>query len=360
MKTLDRYVVSQFVTTFLFALLALTSIFVIVDLIDGLDQFLDNKASVEIILRYYAAFIPEILELITPIALMLSGLFSIGRLSNLNEITAMKSGGISTSRILVPIMLVSLLVSFGQLYFNGWIVPKAAVERRDLERRYLGTNMGLSIMSDLAFRQTPTQNVGIERYDVDARVGSSVTVEEFGSVENPRLRWRLDVETMKWDEHRQRWTASHAIRRTFEADTIRIVELDSIDVPFQMRHDQIMRLQQSTDEMTFPELAEYLQMLKAGGKKTRVAEIDLAGQWAFPFVNLIVVMISVPFASVRRRGGMAANISAALVIAVSYIAFTKISQAIGANTDFSPVLVAWSANVSFSIIAVIVFARYHS
>lgn len=360
MRTLDRYVIGQFVTTFLFALLALTSIFVIVDLIDGLDQFLDNNASLEVILRYYVAFVPEILELITPIALMLSGLFSIGRLSNLNEITAMKSGGISTSRILVPILVVSLLVSFGQLYFNGWIVPKAAIERRDLERRYLGTSMGLSIMSDLAFRQTPTLNIGIERYDVDARIASGVSVEEFGSVDLPRLRWRLDVESMKWDERRQRWIGRRAVRRDFSADTVRIEEFGSIAVPFDMRHDQIMRLQQSTDEMTFPELAEYLEMLRKGGKKTRVAEIDLAGQWAFPFVNLIVVLISVPFASVRRRGGMAANITAALVIAVSYIAFTKISQAIGVNSDLPPVVIAWSANVSFSIIAAVIFARYHS
>lgn len=360
MNTLDRYVVRQFVTTFLFALLALTMIFVIVDLIDGLEQFLDNKATAEVVVRYYLAFIPEILELITPIALMLSGLFSIGRLSNLNEITAMKSGGVSTSRILVPVLVVSLVVSLGQLYFNGWVVPKAAVEKRDLERRYLGTSQGVSILSDLAFRESPTLNIGIERYDADARIASGISVEEFGSVTSPRLRWRMDVDRMSWDSARSRWVGRDAVRRTFTADSMEIVQLDSADVPLSIGHEQIMRLQQSTDEMTFPELAEYLDMLRKGGKQTRVAEIDLAGQWAFPFVNIIVVMITVPFASVRRRGGMAANITAALVIAVSYIAFTKISQAIGANSDYSPVLVAWSANVVFSIVAIGIFLRHHS
>lgn len=360
MRTLDRYVVRQFVTTFFFALLALTSIFVIVDLIDGLDQFIDNKATLEVVIRYYLAFVPEILELITPIALMLSGLFSIGRLSNLNEITAMKSGGISTTRLLMPVLVVSLLVSGGQLVFNGWIVPKAATQKRDLERRYLGSNLGLSIMSDLAFRQSPTLNIGIARYDVDARIGSGVTVEEFGSVTSPRLQWRMDIDRMNWNTKRQRWIGSGVVRREFIADTINIIHLDSIEVPLYVGHDQIMRLQQSTDEMTFTELAEYLEMLKRGGKQTRVAEIDLAGQWAFPFVNVIVVLITVPFASVRRRGGMAANITAALIIAVSYIAFTKISQAIGANSDISPLVVAWSANVVFSIISVIIFARYQS
>jgi lipopolysaccharide export system permease protein len=359
-RTLDRYVVRQFVTTFFFALLALTSIFVIVDLIDGLDQFIDNKATLEVVIRYYLAFVPEILELITPIALMLSGLFSIGRLSNLNEITAMKSGGISTTRLLMPVLVVSLLVSGAQLGFNGWVVPKAATQKRDLERRYLGSNLGLSIMSELAFRQSPTLNIGIARYDVDARIGSGVTVEEFGSVTSPRLQWRMDIDRMEWSAKRQRWIGSGVVRREFVADTIKIVHLDSIEVPLDVGHDQIMRLQQSTDEMTFTELAEYLEMLKRGGKQTRVAEIDLAGQWAFPFVNVIVVLITVPFASVRRRGGMAANITAALIIAVSYIAFTKISQAVGANSDISPLVVAWSANVVFSVISVIIFARYQS
>lgn len=272
----------------------------------------------------------------------------------------MKSGGISAARILLPILAVSFVISGAQLYFNGWIVPKAATQKRDLERRYLGSSLGVSIMSDLAFRQTPTMNIGIERYDADARIGSGVTVEEFGSATSPRLRWRMDIDRMSWDSSRSRWIGRDVVQRTFANDTVQVVELDTVDVPFTISHDQIIRLQQSTEEMTFPEQAEYLEMLKKGGKQTRVAEIDLAGQWAFPFVNIIVVMITVPFASVRRRGGMAANISAALVIAVSYIAFTKISQAIGANSELSPVLVAWSANAVFSIIAAIIFIRYHS
>ncbi len=357
MRILDRYLLRQFVVTFVFATGALLSIFIVIDLFERLDKFIDNKLSASVLVQFYAALVPSYLELLIPIALLLAGLFSVGRLSNNNEITAIRSSGRSTFRLLLPILAFALIMSGAQVYFNGWIAPAAATARFDLERRYLGSDAGRGSLSDLSFRETPTLNVLLQHYDETRKKASGVSIEEYGSAMQPRMVWKVVADSMLWVDSVAGWVVPVGVRWTFGTDSIQMERIEQWQAPFTVRHHQIVKLQLNPDEMTFPELDDYIKTLKRGGRDTRVREIDLAGQWAFPFVNLIVVLISVPFASIKRRGGLATNIAAAMVLAITYIAFTKISQAMGAASNLPVEVVAWSANAIFFIVGLVVLRR---
>jgi len=360
MKLFDRYVVRQFVVTFVFALGALTTIFIIIDLFERLDKFIDNKTPLEVAVRYYFYFLPQVFELLVPVGLMLAGLFSVGRLSNNNEITAMRSAGQSPVRMLMPILTVAALMSLGQIYFNGWIVPRAATARFDIEREFLSGDDVRGSLNDLYFRESPSLNISIHRYDGPRRTALGVTIEEFGSAYSPRQRWRIDADTMQWDSVSSTWIIRSSKKRTFFADHVKIENIDGMQAPFTIRHDQIMRLRLNPEELSFTEMQDFINTMNKGGKDTRRQAIDLSGQWAFPFVNFIVVLISVPFASVRRRGGMAINIAAAMVLAITYIAFTKISQSFGVTLDLPVDVVGWGANGVFFLVGLFVLLRSRS
>jgi lipopolysaccharide export system permease protein len=122
---LDRYIVRQFLATAFFSLIAFTIIFVVIDAMERLDDFIDHDATILLVARYYLFFVPEIIKLITPVAMLLGSLFVTARLSTQNEITAMKTGGISLYRMMVPYVGVAVVVSALSIYFNGWIVPQA-------------------------------------------------------------------------------------------------------------------------------------------------------------------------------------------------------------------------------------------
>ena len=146
MTLLDRYIIRQFLATFLFSILALCIIFLIVNIMETLDKFIDQHISIELITTYYLSFLPEIIKLLTPIAMLMAALFSIGKLSNLNEITAMKSGGMSLYRLMFPLFIVSLCITGAHLYFNGWIVPasnakKLSIERNELKKQTISSTL---------------------------------------------------------------------------------------------------------------------------------------------------------------------------------------------------------------------------
>ncbi|MDZ4745570.1 MAG: LptF/LptG family permease [bacterium] len=354
---LDRYVLRQFIFTLIFSVGALSIIFIVVDLLESLDDFLDQKASISVILTYYVSYLPNIFKLLLPIGMLLASLFTVGRLSGANEITAMRSGGQSLFRFMVPLLLFGVLLSVGQIYFNGWVVPAANAKKFTIERTYLGRSTGGGSLNMLYFRDSPLRNVSIASYDAAARQARTVTIETYSSEAQPRLLSRIDAPMMKWDTTRAVWTMPTAVQRVFRGDTIVMSDLRNATVPFGIRHDQIISLQRNVEELTFDELKDYISTMKKGGKDTRRQEIEYFGQWAFPVANAIVVLIAVPFASVRRRGGVAVHIAAAMGLSFGYIAFTKIVQSVGVSTDYDAAMVAWSANVLFFLVGVVILLR---
>ena len=357
MNLIDRYIIKTFISTLLFAMIALCVIFIIVNLLERLDDFLDQNAGFMVIAKYYIYYLPAILQILTPVATLLSTLFTIGRMSTINEITAMKSGGMSLYRIMLPVIFIAILLSFGQLYFNGWVVPVANKNKNEIEKKYLNVSSTGAPIYNLYFRDKPTTNVMMQYYDANSKTGSRVSIEEFSEEMKPRLVKRAEAGQIFWDTAKSVWIMKDAIIREYFANKVGIQRVGEYEVKLMISHDQISKLQQSPDEMTFTESRDYIEILKTGGKDVRMQLIDYHGKWAFPFANLIVILFGVPFASVRRKGGIAIQIGAAMVVSFTYMIFTKVSQTISFAYGFDPVFSGWVANIIFFIVGIITILR---
>ncbi len=357
MKLIDSYILKQFIWTFVFAQLALSVIFVIIDLMSNLDRFLDQNATWTIIAKYYLYYIPEILKLMTPVSTLLSTLFTVGRMSTLNEITAIKSGGISLYRIMLPFIVISLLISFSHLYFNGWVVPGANQKKYAISHKYLSRTHAGGPIYNLYLREEPRTNLIMQYYDSDMKSGSRVAVEYFSSEKAPRLIRRLEANTIRWNEDKQSWTLIQVIERNYEGINILTKKYDSLHLKLNITDSKIGKLKLSPDEMTYDELAQFIEILRSGGRNVTQLMIEYHGNYAFPFANFIVILFGVPFASVKRKGGIAIQIGAALVISFFYILFLKVSQPIAQSLSIEPILAGWTANVIFFLAGLIVIFK---
>lgn len=357
MNLIDRYIIKQFINTLLFSVMVLYVIFLIVDLLENLDDFLDNGVKFIIILKYYLYFFPEILKILTPVAMLLSTLFTVGKLSTNNEITAFKTGGMSLYRLMMPFFVLSVGISFGHLYFNGWIVPKTSAEKIKIQQIYLRKNLDEGALYSLNFREDPLKNLSISTYNPIIKSGSFVGIDEFTSEQKPRLVKRTEAEEIKWDSISKVWILKNVLIRDFSNNQILTKRLKEMKYESKIKHEQIMQFNKSTDEMTYDEMQKYINSLKNGGRDVRKEMTDYYGNYAYPFANLIVIMFGVPFASVKRKGGIAVQIGAALVISFVYLILTKVSQTIGYSSDFDPLVSAWMANIAFAILGLVVLFK---
>lgn len=354
MKIIDRYILKQFIVTLLFSFVALYAIFLIVDMIENLEEFLDNGMNFSQIAMYYIYFFPGILKLLVPVAMLLSTLFTVGRLSGLNEVTAIKTGGVSLYRFMAPLFMLSIIISASHLYFNGWIVPKANIEKNEIEREYMNKNKSVGSIYDLYFRETPTTNLHMKSYNSKRMEGFKVGLEYFEEDGSVRLNKTIEAKKIKWDTVNSNWQFTDAIIRTFEGEELESVERkDTMNIDLVLTHDKIISLKKSTDEMTLDELEAYLNLLKKGGRNVDLEMTDYYGQYAFPVANIIVVLFGVPFASVKKKGGIAVQIGAALVISFMYLIFTKVSQAIVLGSGLDPLIAGWFANGLFFVVGIV-------
>ena len=357
MKLLYLYISKKFLATFLFSLLALGVIFIIVDLFENLDKFLDRNAGIIHIAEYYLYYIPAILKLLIPIGTLLATLFTIGNLSNTNEITAMKSGSLSLYQLMIPVIVLSILISFTQLWFSTMVVPRATKVKNEMAAVYLGKDESSKYLNNIFIRESKTRNILIKEYNSKTMQGSGLLIQDFSSELNPRLFSKIYASMFRWDMKKKTWILKNIKKQIYEKVKMKEELLGDKEYKLSFNNTELSDLVKPIDEMNIFELYKFLVFQENGGKDINQSLTDFYGIIAFPMANFIVILFGVPFASVKRRGGIAIQIGAALIVSFAYLVFTKIGQIVGISVGIGPVISAWLANILFFLVGLIVIFK---
>ncbi len=352
MKIIDRYLVKQFLQSIFFGLIAFTLLFVVIDMMEKLGDFIDQNVHSNMIIQYYIVFIPEIIRLMIPVAVLLASLFTVGKLSNQNELTAIKVGGISFYRFIVPFFITAFIISLFSVYFGGYIVPMANKHKVFIEQTYLKKGI-VYFGSNIYFQDTETRIVTINIYDLANDQANQVSIQEFDSKDNTKLIERIDAFRMKYDTTKSCWILYNGVSRTFQ-DSIEIIEKfvvkELCDLNF--KPDDVIKKQRKPEELSLPELLELANEQKRTGNDPTQIQIEYQSRIAYAFSSMIVVLFGLPISAGRRKGGLALHFGISLLITFIYLVFMKVSQAFGKNGLLDPFLTAWFSNFIFLIAAI--------
>lgn len=337
--------VRQFFLAILFSLLAFAVIFIIIDLIENLGKFVDFNISAGKIATYYLYFLPEIVSLMIPVALLLASLFTVGRLTGLMEITAMKAGGISTLRILMPFMVTALAVMLFQIWFSGWIVPRANKLKAEFETQELGKYTTSGQTANLIRQDSENRMISIGWYDGSLNRGYTVSILDFNG---PRLSRRWDARSLIWNDTTKNWVLENGIFRDFRQGENDSAFASVSDLVLNFKPRDLLNDYRNLSLMTFTDLNDYIESQKrAGFTELDKYLVTYYSKISFPFACLVVVLFGVPLSSRKKRGGLAIEFGLALLICFVYLALSKVAETMGYAGDFPPLVAAWVANVTF-------------
>jgi len=115
MPVLWRYLLSHYLRVFFFCTFAFIAILLTMRL-NEIAHFVTLGAEGRYVLWFTLFQIPYILPIAIPISCLISAIILIQRLSDTNELTALRSSGISIRNILAPILLAAAFVSMGNFY----------------------------------------------------------------------------------------------------------------------------------------------------------------------------------------------------------------------------------------------------
>jgi lipopolysaccharide export system permease protein len=327
-------------------------------MMENLDDFIDQNVYKEIVFQYYIYFIPEIIRLITPIAILLACLFTVGKLNNYSELTAIKSSGMSLFRFMLPFLIVGFIFSILAIYFTAWVVPytnkqKVYIEQFNMKKNlvYAGTN--------LFFQDAQDKIINISYFDEYSKSASRTGILFLDKSDFTQVRKKIYCEQLKWDTVNNEWVAVKVIERQFLTDTTDIVKgYDTLRINYlNFKPEDILLKQKRVEELNISELLQVISDQKKSGNDVTKLLIDLHSIFSFSFANFIVVLFGIPLSVDRKRGGMAFQFGANLFFTFIYLGFMKISQSFGKNGLLDPVLTAWFANIIFLAFAVINILR---
>ena len=123
MKKLDQFLLKSFVGPFLAVLGIIVFILVMQFLWLYIDELVGKGLEFKVILEFLMWGSCQVLPLAIPLATLLSSMMTLGDMGEKFELTAIKASGISLTRVLIPMILVSILISIGAFYIGDRLVP---------------------------------------------------------------------------------------------------------------------------------------------------------------------------------------------------------------------------------------------
>lgn len=353
MTTFERHIILRLLKGFFFFVGALIIFFIVLHWVEYSDDFLDGGATViEVFTVFYPNYIPEIVRLTSPLALFLSCIYVTSTLAQELQLIALQTTGVSLYRLMWPYAVVGLTVTVFMFGFNGWIVPRSNDVVVRYENEYLPHGREPTNTSEIHRRESPRTILSVGYYDQDRKRAHDVSLQHFDGA--TRLNSRLDAERMEWVDSLQTWRMEDVVRRTFRGGTLKEKRQSSLDTTLQVYPRDLAQSQTDVAAMTIPDARNYLLALRRAGvgdlERPLVAYYN---KFAYPFANLILVLIGVPLASVRRRGGQAIQFAIGLLTAFVYLSLQKLTEPFGYAGALPPSVTAWLPHAIFIVIALV-------
>jgi len=98
----------------------------------SIDQLVGKGISIWVIIQLIAYNLAWMVTLAVPMAVLVSVLMAFGNLSSNNEITVMKAGGISLQKLMIPVIIVALIITYLMIRFNNDVLPETNHQARIL------------------------------------------------------------------------------------------------------------------------------------------------------------------------------------------------------------------------------------
>lgn len=360
MTRFDWHVLRRFLSGTALLLVLLVATFVVLDLAERIDDFLDRGATpAQIFGEYYLYYVPDILRLTSPLALFLAAVYVTARLAQSMQLTAIHMAGVSTWRFMRPFVLAGLLFTGGMLVFNGFVVPRANTVVHAFQNRYYRDAPERGTGSEIVRQTAPGQVLTARFFDREQRQAFRVSVVSFADSAEGEITGRLDASQMTYDDSLGTWLAADVAVRSFADGGVEVYAYHAeLDTALAVLPRDLAQSERDAERLTLPEARAYVRSLERAGVTERGRPlVAYHTKVAYPFANLILVLLAVPMASRRRRGGQAAHLAVGLGVAFLYLALQKTIEPMGYVQTIPPALAAWLPHVVFGAVAALLLFR---
>jgi lipopolysaccharide export system permease protein len=353
---MDRWLVKELLGPLLFGIAAFTAVSLSVGVVFELVRRV-AESGLPLLAAMQVLFLrlPGFLVLAFPMATLMATLLAYSSLSGNSELTALRSVGVSTSRMVLPALVLSLLMSLLTFLFNDLIVPKANLAATNTLEVALGkaltTETGNNVLYSRFGRIKQLEGESIKQlthlfYSRKYLQGQmlDVTVIDFS---RGGQRQMLTAESGRWNESQGMWEFSngHVVNLDDASGTTTSAHFDRYLYPLSRNPVDVAKIPTDPGAMTVGQArrAERLYEEAGNAKEARRMRVRIQEKFAFPAICLVFGLIGSslgvrPYNRTSRSQGF--GISVLLIF--GYYLMSFIFSSLGISGTLIPLLAAWS------------------
>ncbi len=369
MTVFDRYLLREWLKILGLLLCATMGLLLMQALYDNFRDLLNAEAALGDILLYYAVLMPSYLTVVLPLSLLLSLLFTLGKLHRNNELTAMRAAGLNIFGVTRSLWLACALLCGLMLLLNARVAPwsdetaHALLEGFEFqaEARSSGSGRLLGTVTGVAFENTPAHRMWyINRYGRHAQRAYGVTVAELDA--QRREVSRLMAREGTYDPVRRTWTFRDGREMWFDVETSELSHTTMFDEKTVLRFDEdpqlMLLIDRKPGDLSFFQLGRIVNHFSdQDSPKVRSYAVRYYGVLTETIGPLLVLALAIPFAATGVRVSPVVGVSKSFGLFGLYYILVMTCRTMGASGAMEPLWAALAPNLAMIGLAAWLFGR---
>jgi LPS export ABC transporter permease LptG/LPS export ABC transporter permease LptF len=351
LQILDVYVIQGWVFYFLILLFAFTGVYIIFDFFQVLGDIIRNQAPARVVVDYYRFLLPQVIYLMLPLSILVATLVNFGLLAKSNQVTAIKSAGISLYRISVPVLVVAALLSIGMFVFEDSVLPETNQRQNALRNQIKGKPAQTFQRPDRQWIFGESSRIyNYKFFDPDQNVFANLSVFEFDPA-TFRMTRRIHAARAIWEAPIHNWILENGWSRDISGDRVTDYLPFSVAIFRELTEEPgyFKKEVKPSEQMSAPELRSYIAELRQSGFDVVRLSVQFYRKFSYPLIAFVITLIGIPFSFTMGSKGALTGIALSIGIGIVYWSTSGLFEAMGNLSQLPPAMAAWSPDVLFGL-----------
>ena len=354
MNQIRKLIISEWFKFFFAALLVLLLILSVANLISG---FLRSNVTPQEVLFNHLLELPANLKLIVPVSCLVASLFSINKLKNRNELTAIFAGGYSRKRFIRDIVSAAATVALVQLLISSYIEPFAKANRhmliKDGEAKFRNLkSKGLrasTIGSGKIWYKAENYFFSFSAFDRYSDTMSGVTAYFFDR--EHKLSQLITGEKVKFIKDKWIIDNGNALFNLNNDLFPKENDLTNAILPIKETPDDFKQIEADITTLNIIKLGMYIRKLSAGGININEYLVMFLEKFSTPIICIIFSMVASisMFNPNRRNSSFGKSLGLIFVFTLLYWLVNSYFIEMGKSSKINPYLAVFSVPLLFSL-----------
>jgi lipopolysaccharide export system permease protein len=362
-SVITRYLAGLFLRHLGLCLAGFLALFLVVDFIEKISDFVSHSIPYSDIALYFAAQVPYVSILLVPVATLAATLITLVLLARNSEIVAFKGSGVSLWRLSRPFLGTGLVLCALVFLLENLVTPSAAQVANRIWEGQVRNRRAEALQMEV--RDVWARDVRLlEHFAVyDESKGEASGASFIVYDENLNLSKRIEAKTARFTPEGLSLTnAEVKSYRGMDGEGMRRFDFRrqaELFIPGFPSPPPGLGRQGETDssEMSFRALSESIGLLQAEGFYPIRQMVDLQFKFSQPFITLVMIVVGIPIGFWREKGGsVAMGLVPGLILSFLYLVTMEVSRSVGYAGLLPPLLAAWLPNCFFLLVGLFLFS----